>query len=87
MRIVDYLWTGIGIGKYLNYKIHTDAIKNNLILPDLTSTQIAYTYSNEADILNVVLFGMERWKSNSKREYAGWGSTESVISACKFRKL
>ena len=41
----------------LNYRIHTDAIKDKLILPELTSTQISYTYASEADMLNVVLFG------------------------------
>ena len=41
----------------LNYRIHTNAIKENLIPPELTSVQIAYTYANEADMLNVVLFG------------------------------
>ena len=48
----------------LNYHIHTDAIKNCLILPDLTPEQIKYKYANEADLLNVVLFGMtaKQWK-------------------------
>ncbi len=41
----------------LNYKVHTDAIKNNLIPPKLTPLQITYTYASEADLLNVVLFG------------------------------
>ena len=41
----------------LNYRIHTDAIKENLIPPELTPAQVAYTYANEADMLNVVLFG------------------------------
>ena len=41
----------------LNYKIHTDAIKENLIPPELTPAQISFTYANEADMLNVVLFG------------------------------
>lgn len=41
----------------LNYKIHTDAIKENLIPAELTPKQISYTYANEADLLNVVLFG------------------------------
>lgn len=41
----------------LNYRIHTDAIKENLIPPELTSIQVAYIYANEADMLNVVLFG------------------------------
>ena len=42
----------------LNYRIHTDAIKENLIPPELTKEQIAYTYANEADMLNVALFGI-----------------------------
>lgn len=41
----------------LNYRIHTDAIKENLLPPELTRAQIAYTYANEADLLNVALFG------------------------------
>ncbi len=41
----------------LNYRVHTDAIKNNLIPPELTARQISYTYASEADLLNVVLFG------------------------------
>ena len=48
----------------LNYRIHTDAIKENLIPPELTPSQIAYTYATEADMLNVVLFGMtaKEWR-------------------------
>ena len=42
----------------LNYRIHTDAIKQNLIPPELTLEQMAYKYANEADLLNVALFGM-----------------------------
>ena len=42
----------------INYKIHTDAIKNNLIPNKLTSNQISFVYANEADILNVALFGI-----------------------------
>ncbi|MHB8276807.1 MAG: KilA-N domain-containing protein [Candidatus Humimicrobiaceae bacterium] len=41
----------------LNYKIHTDAIKANLISNELTPAQIVITYANEADLLNVALFG------------------------------
>ena len=48
----------------LNYRIHTDAIKANLIPPDLTPEQISYKYANEADILNVALFGKtaKQWR-------------------------
>lgn len=41
----------------LNYRIHTDAIKVNLIPPELTPEQISYKYASEADLLNVALFG------------------------------
>lgn len=46
-----------------NYKIHTDSIKENLI-PSLTEKQKLYVYANEADLLNVALFGMtsKEWK-------------------------
>ena len=48
----------------LNYRIHTDAIKDYLIPPELTPEQISYKYANEADMLNVVLFGMtaKQWR-------------------------
>jgi len=51
----------------LNYKIHTDAIKANLIPSELTKMQISYKYANEADLLNVVLFGKtaKQWRSEN----------------------
>ncbi|MBR3834480.1 MAG: KilA-N domain-containing protein [Lachnospiraceae bacterium] len=51
----------------INYRIHTDAIKDNLILPELTPAQISFTYANEADMLNVILFGMtaKEWRDSS----------------------
>ena len=52
----------------LNYKIHTDAIKENLALPVLTKEQTSYVYADEADMLNVVLFGMtaKEWRNANK---------------------
>lgn len=49
-----------------NYKIHTDSIKENII-PSLTEKQKQYVYANEADILNVALFGMtaKEWKDKN----------------------
>lgn len=41
----------------VNYHIHTDAIKGNLIPPEITKQQQSFIYSNEADLLNVALFG------------------------------
>ncbi len=48
----------------LNYRIHTDAIKENLIPPELTTYQISMTYASEADVLNVALFGVtaKQWR-------------------------
>ena len=49
-----------------NYRIHTDSIKENII-PTLTEKQKLYVYANEADILNVALFGMtaKEWKDQN----------------------
>lgn len=41
----------------LNYRIHTDAIQEHLKVPELTQSQKSFIYANEADMLNVVLFG------------------------------
>ncbi|HEX7261248.1 MAG TPA: KilA-N domain-containing protein [Luteolibacter sp.] len=46
----------------LNYRIHTDAIKSNLIPPEITPAQAAITYACEADLLNVALFGQTAWR-------------------------
>ncbi len=48
----------------LNYHIHTDAIKQNLIPQKLSSEQISIIYANEADVLNVALFGItaKQWR-------------------------
>lgn len=53
----------------LNYKIHTDAIKQNLIPKELTPAQINFVYASEADILNVALFGMtaKEWRESNPR--------------------
>ena len=42
----------------LNYRIHTDAIKTNLIPPELSAKQASFIYADEADVLNVAMFGM-----------------------------
>ena len=44
----------------VNYRIHTDAVKENLIPLELTPEQIAYTYASEADILNVALLAIRQ---------------------------
>lgn len=54
----------------LNYRIHTDAIKENLIPPELTKEQMSFVYADEADMLNVVLFGMtaKEWRENNRNK-------------------
>ena len=48
----------------INYRIHTDAIKSNLIPNEITSAQASMIYAEEADVLNVALFGMtaKQWR-------------------------
>jgi hypothetical protein len=48
----------------INYHIHTDAIKQNLIPPELTPQQKSFVYADEADMLNVAMFGMtaKQWR-------------------------
>jgi len=51
----------------INYKIHTDAIKQNLIPAELTKEQINYIYAEEADVLNMALFGQtaKDWRTDN----------------------
>ena len=67
-----------------NYRIHTDSIKENLINNKLSKKQIGFTYADEADVLNVALFGLtaKEWRSKNPdkdgnmRDYA---SIEELI--------
>ena len=62
----------------INYHIHTDAIKANLIPAEVTKEQAAMTYADEADVLNIAMFGMtaKQWreqnpdKKGNIRDYA-----------------
>ena len=51
----------------INYRVHTDAIQQNLLPPDLTKEQQSYVYADEADVLNVALFGMSaaQWRAQN----------------------
>ncbi len=63
----------------INYHIHTDAVKEHLIPAELTKEQINFVYANEADVLNVALFGKtaKQWRVDNPelkgniRDYAG----------------
>ncbi|MEA3486169.1 MAG: KilA-N domain-containing protein [Thermodesulfobacteriota bacterium] len=62
----------------INYRIHTGAIKENLVPPELTPKQVNLVYATEADVLNMALFGMtaKEWRKNNRgkkgniRDYA-----------------
>lgn len=51
----------------INYHIHTDAIKANLIPAEVTREQAAIRYANEADVLNIAMFGMiaKQWRKQN----------------------
>jgi hypothetical protein len=51
----------------MNYTIHTDAIKENLIPKELSSNEINFVYADEADMLNKALFGMtaKEWQEKN----------------------
>ena len=51
----------------VNYHLHTDAIKENLIPKELSKLQTSFVYANEADLLNVALFGItaKQWRDTN----------------------
>jgi hypothetical protein len=64
----------------LNYKIHTDAIKDNLIPPELTIAQKSFVYADEADLLNVALFGKtaKEWRIENPRNTGNLRDNASI---------
>ena len=74
-----------------NYRIHTDAIKENLI-PNLTPQQIACKYASEADLINVALFGQtaKQWRnqhSESKGNIRDEAKIEQLIVLANLESL
>lgn len=68
----------------INYRIHTDAIKEFLITPELTKQEKSYKYANEADILNIALFGKtaKQWKEetgNKRENMRDYATVEQLI--------
>ena len=68
----------------INYRIHTDAIQQHLTPASLTKKQINFVYANEADILNVAMFGMtaQEWRSahpNDKGNIRDYASINELI--------
>lgn len=68
----------------INYRIHTDAIKENLIPKEINRQQRAFIYANEADVLNVALFGLtaKEWREqnpNKKGNVRDEASIEQLV--------
>ena len=76
----------------INYRIHTDAIKENLIPPELTSRQIKLVYTSEADILNMALFGMTagQWRDanpDKKGNIRDYANTSQLVCLSNLENL
>ena len=76
----------------VNYKIHTDAIKECIIPRQLTSQDTRYTYASEADILNLALFGMtaKEWRTNNtdkKGNIRDYATIEQLIVLSNLENL
>ncbi len=76
----------------INYHIHTDAIKEFLIPKALSKDQISFIYANEADILNIALFGFtaKEWKDNNpqlKGNIRDYASIEQLVVLSNLESL
>lgn len=68
----------------VNYQIHTDAIKENLIPTEISKQQANFVYANEADLLNVALFGItaKHWRemsSDKKGNIRDYATIEQLV--------
>ena len=76
----------------INYKIHTDAVKENLLPPEISKRQADIIYANEADVLNVALFGMtaKRWHEfnpNKKGNIRDYAEVEQLVVLSNLESL
>ena len=76
----------------INYRIHTDAIKKNLIPKELTKEQLNYIYAEEADVLNMALFGMtaKSWRNDNQDKEGnirGYASIDELICLANLENL
>ena len=76
----------------INYKIHTDAIKQNLIPAEITPAQKSFIYADEADMLNVAMFGMtaKQWREqnpDSKGNIRDYASINQLICLSNMENL
>ncbi|NCA86907.1 MAG: KilA-N domain-containing protein [Clostridia bacterium] len=85
-------WTAKRELSKINYHIHTDAIKQNLIPAKLKPQQISYVYANEADVLNVALFGVtaKQWRDanpESKGNIRDYANINELICLSNMENL
>lgn len=76
----------------VNYHIHTDAIKENLIPEKLSKQQVSFIYDNEADVLNVALFGKtaKQWRDQNpdlKGNIRDYASLEQLVVLSNMESL
>lgn len=76
----------------MNYHIHTDAIKNHLLPKDLSKNKISFVYANEADLLNVALFGItaKQYKEKNptlKGNIRDYASSEQLVVLANLENL
>jgi len=76
----------------INYRIHTDAIKENLIPKELTAKQMSIIYATEADILNMALFGKtaKQWRDenpNKKGNIRDYANISQLICLSNLENL
>ncbi len=76
----------------INYRIHTDAIKHNLIPAQITKAQASVIYASEADVLNVAMFGMtaKQWRDahpNLKGNIRDYASINELICLSNMENL
>lgn len=76
----------------INYRIHTDAIKQNLIPQELTTAQKSFVYADEADMLNVAMFGMtaKQWRDANpdlKGNICGYATINQLICFSNMENL
>ncbi|MCU6435460.1 hypothetical protein LPB67_16915 [Undibacterium sp. Jales W-56] len=66
----------------MNYQIHPDAIKENLVPDTLTKQQIGAVYATEADLLNIALFGVtaQQWRNENSTLQGNSATTLICIS-------
>ena len=80
------------LGIWEDYRIHTDAIKRNIIPEKVTPQQASVIYANEADVLNVAMFGMtaKQWReanANKKGNIRDYATINELICLSNMENL